>query len=78
MATETMTIEHKSGRNWEQLYATTHPDEIYRSISGDLTRKYLLGSTSIRYILYKSNYDGTAAVTVDYGNGTRRVYVITI
>lgn len=71
-----MTIEHRDGSKWVESYQMVNCSEVYRSLASDLYRKKVLGSHGIKSVRHRDNFDGTQTITTDFGNGTRRVYVV--
>lgn len=76
MGKSTYDIQRKEGREWRQTFTQDDETEVFKSFAEDLYRKHLLKSSGIARITRKSTCDGSANVTVDYGNGTRRVYTL--
>ena len=71
-----MTNYVKSGRTWEESYRNTNPADVYESLSLALINKKIHACKYITSIKRVNNYDGTQAITVNYDNGVKTVYIV--
>ena len=69
-------IEERTGRKWIETAVYTDAAEVYNSLSHDLIGKKLNKCTWIKSIKKTPLYNGTDKIVVDYGNGTRSIYIV--
>lgn len=63
---------------YETTYIDRNRESVYKSLSTDFAARYIGKAQYIKSIRRRNNYDGTQTYTVNYNNGTRAVYVVSI